>query len=114
GSFKDTVQEEPIRELFARYEFSSLIPRVKKLFLFADDMPMEAVDPELLREASVGLWVLYSEQTNPTLEMILERTRKKTLPEAYESIIAELKKRGLFEVFDRIERPLIPIIKQME
>ena len=113
-SFKDTVKEEIIRELFARYEFSSLIPRVKKLFTFAPDVPQEEVDPTLLREASIMLWVLYSEQTNPTLEMILERTRKKTLAEARESLVEELKKRNLYEVYEKLEEPLIPIIARMQ
>jgi len=113
-SFKETVQEEVLRELFARYEFSSLIPRVKKLFTFAPDAPQEEVDPVFLREVSIALWVLYSEQTNPTIEMILERTRKKTVAEAYESILSELKKRNLFEVFENIERPLIPLVARME
>jgi len=113
-SFKDTVKEEIIRELFARYEFSSLIPRVKKLFTFAPDVPQEEVDPTLLREASIMLWVLYSEQTNPTLEMILERTRKKTLAEARASLIEELKKRNLYEVYEKLEEPLIPIIARMQ
>ncbi len=113
-SFKEAVKEEVIRELFAQYEFSSLIPRVKKLFVFAEDAPLEEVDPQLLRRASVALWVLYSEQTNPTLPLILERTRKKTLAESFESIVEELKKRNLYSVFEHIEEPLIPLVQQME
>lgn len=113
-SFRENVHEAVIRELFAQYEFSSLIPRVKRLFLFAADAPLEDVDPELLRETSVALWVLYSEQTNPSLELILERTRKKTLAEAYTSIVDELKKRNLYAVFEHIEKPLIPLVKKME
>ncbi|MBY0328773.1 hypothetical protein K2Q02_01630 [Patescibacteria group bacterium] len=113
-SFKETVQEEVLRETFARYEFSSLIPRVKRLFTFAPEVAQEDVDPTLLREASIMLWVLYSEQTNPTLEMILERTRKKTLAEARISLEEELKKRSLYEVYEKIEQPLIPIIAHMQ
>lgn len=113
-SFKEAVKEDVIRELFAQYEFSSLIPRVKKLFVFAEDAPLEEVDPQLLRRASVALWVLYSEQTNPTLPLILERTRKKTLAESFESIVDELKKRNLYGVFEHIEEPLIPLVQQME
>lgn len=113
-SFKETVQEEVLRETFARYEFSSLIPRVKRLFTFAPEIAQEEVDPTLLREASIMLWVLYSEQTNPTLEMILERTRKKTLAEAIISLEEELKKRSLYEVYEKIEQPLIPIIAHMQ
>lgn len=112
--FRETVREEVLRELFAQYEFSSLIPRVKKLFAFAPDAPQEDVDPLLLREASIALWILYSEQTNPTLEMILERTRKKTLAEAFVSIVDELKKRNLYEVYEHIEKPIIPLVARME
>jgi len=114
GSFKDTVEESVIRELFARYEFSSLIPRVKKLFTFAPDMPTEPVDPEMLREASIGLWILYSEQVNPPYEMILERTHTKTLAEAHASIMKELEKRNLEEVFLSIEKPIIALVAEME
>lgn len=112
--FKESVKEETLRELFAKYEFSSLLPRIKRLFTFAPDAPVEDVDPVLLHRASIALWVLYSEQTNPSLAMILERTHKKTLAEAYESIVEELKKRNLFDVFTHIEEPIIPLVASME
>lgn len=111
---KDTVKEEVLRELFARYEFSSLIPRVKKLFIFAPEAPTEEIDEVLLRQASIGLWILYSEQTNPTYEMILERTHTKTLAEAQISIMKELEKRTLQDVYLLIEKPIISLIEQMQ
>jgi DNA polymerase-1 len=58
--------------------------------------------------------VLYSENTNPSYEAILERTRKKTLREAYDAILVELKKKHGFDLFEQIEKPLIPIIKDMQ
>ena len=112
--FGPSVDIERVRDFFATYEFSSLIPRIKKVFHIKDEAPQEEIDEGLLREASIALWVLYSEQTAPSYDMILERTRKTTLKEAYAVICEELQKRGLFEVFSEIERPLIPQIAQMQ
>ncbi len=113
-TFLESVNETAILDLTAKYEFSSLIARAKRVFHFETTAPQEDIDPTLLREASVGLWVLSSEQTNPPYDMILERTRKKTLPEAYVSIQEELKRRELLSLFEDIEKPLIPIIEEME
>ncbi len=109
-----TINEQALRDIFAEYEFGSLIPRVKKVFQFAPDTPTEVVDQTLLREASIALWVLYSEQTSPTYEMILERTRKKTLTESFDAIVAELDKQGLRSIYENIEKPIIPIVASMQ
>jgi DNA polymerase-1 len=111
--YKETVKEELLTETLQRYEFRSLTPRIQKLFSFAKE-EQAPVDQELLREASIALWVLYSEDTNPDLDSILGRTRKKTLPEAYEATLTELKKRGLYDLFEKVEKPLIPIISKMQ
>jgi len=113
-SYRASIDQKKVLDKIADYEFRSLLPRIRKLFSFAEDGPVEEVDPDLLRLASIALWVLYSENTNPPYEAILERTRKKTLAEAYEAILAELKKKNSLELFDRIEKPLVPIIKEME
>jgi len=112
--YRKLVKQEKVMEKVALYEFRSLVPRLRKLFSFEEEGPTEEIDPVLLREASIALWVLYSENTNPLYEAILERTRKKTLREAYETIIAELKKKHSFDLFEKVERPLIPIIAQMQ
>jgi DNA polymerase I-like protein with 3'-5' exonuclease and polymerase domains len=113
-TFLENVSEEAIMELIAKYEFSSLTARAKRVFHFETTAPQEDVDPTLLREASVGLWVLSSEQANAGYDVILERTRKKTLAEAKISIEEELKRRELFPLYEKIEKPLIPIIAEME
>ncbi len=112
--YKQMVNQEKVMEKVSEYEFRSLVPRLKKLFAFEEQGPTEEVDPELLKLASIGLWVLYSENTNPPYEAILERTHKKTLAEAYDAIVAELKKKNLFTLFETIEKPLIPIIVRMQ
>lgn len=113
GEYRRTISEEKIMDLMSRYEFSSLIPRIKKVFSFEQEEINRDVDPKLLRECSIALWVLYSEQTNPDLEKILQRTRKKNLEDAYNVLIQELQKESLFDIFEKIEKPLIPIIEQM-
>jgi DNA polymerase I-like protein with 3'-5' exonuclease and polymerase domains len=113
-TFLENVSEEAIMELIAKYEFSSLTARAKRVFHFETTAPQEDVDPTLLREASVGLWVLSSEQANAGYDVILERTRKKTLAEEKISIEEELKRRELFPLYEKIEKPLIPIIAEME
>ncbi len=113
-TFLESVDENAVSELVAKYEFSSLIARAKRVFHFETAAVQEDVEPSLLREASIALWVLSSEQTNASYEHILERTHKKTLAEAYATIQEELKRRSLAPVFDEIEQPLIPIIEEME
>ena len=77
----------------------------------ADEPP---VDPHVLAEVSVALWLLHSDLTNPTLEQIYEYAQTRDLEKAREHIFAELKKTGrIEEVFDEIERPLIPVVRRM-
>lgn len=113
-TFGESVNEEAVLALIAKYEFSSLTARAKRVFHFETVAPQEDIDPTLLREASVAMWVLSSEQTNPPYEVILERTRKKTLAEAMVSIEEELKRRSMWELYASIEKPLIPIVEEME
>jgi len=107
------LNTEGLLEMLALFEFRSLVPRVRNLFSIPDAAPLEAVDPALLQEASIALWVLYSEDTTPTLETILSRTKKKTLREAYDYILEELEKRNLRDLFEKMEKPLIPIVEEM-
>ncbi len=113
-AYKETIDQERMQTFLADYEFRSLVPRIHKLFSFAAAGPSEDIDQSLLRKASIALWVLYSENTNPDYGTILERTHKKTLAEAYETILAELEKKGLLPLFTHIEEPLIPLITRMQ
>ncbi len=111
--YRSLVDQETVLAKIAEYEFRSLLPRIRKLFSFEEPKPTEDIDPDMLRLASIGLWLLYSENTNPSYEAILERTRKTTLAEAYESIQQELKKKNLLDLFELVEKPLIPMITAM-
>ncbi|MEK7227812.1 MAG: DNA polymerase, partial [Patescibacteria group bacterium] len=113
--YMETVNPKELLELFQTYEFRSLGHRVKKIFEMEEEkVPEENIDQELLQKTAVALWVLYSENTNPSHETILEKTKTTTLIEAWKTILEELKKRNLLEVFTKIEEPLIPIVNKMQ
>lgn len=113
-SYKEQVDTTALLEIISTYEFRSLISRIKKLFSIQEKEITENIDQSLLRRASIALWVLYSEDTTPTLETILTRTKKNTLKEAYEVLEDRLKEQNLHTLFEKIELPLIPIVDAME
>ena len=74
----------------------------------------EAVDKDALAETSIALWLLHSDRTSPTHDDILRYAKTEDFDSARKMIFEELEKAGrLQEVYDRIERPLIPVIQRM-
>jgi len=79
-----------------------------------------AVDAAMLKETSVALWLLHSDTSNPSLDAILQYANT-DLPaqagdfeKAREAIFKELRETGkLQEVYDKIEKPLIPVVERM-
>lgn len=126
-SLKDMLREDhvslpKILALFDELGFRSLRGRVKSV-LFAiegeepeeEEKEQEEVDPKMLEEAKVMLWLLMSDFTNPSLEDVLAYTKKHTFTEAY----AELERRlseipSVQKVYDTIEKPLIPVLRKAE
>lgn len=115
--YKDSVDTAKLLELFNHYEFRSLAHRIKSLFKVPEEeeeKAVEQVDESLLLRTAIALWVLYSENTTPDYETILQKTKTKTLAEASKTIQEELKKRNLLDVFQKIEEPLMPLVAEME
>ena len=118
----DNVSLPKILSLFDELGFRSLRGRVKSV-LFAiegeeveeEEVVQEDVDPEKLNEAKVMLWLLVSDFTNPSLEDVLAYTKKHTFAEAYEELERKLAEvPSVKEVYDRIEKPLIPVLRKAE
>lgn len=116
---------DPVISLFQELGFRALTERVRKLFENANSDSInnkkeihsestqrqeESIDAKSLE---LMLWVVDSNITNPKALDVLSFTRAKNLEEAREILIKELKKRNMFEVFEKIEEPLIPIINKM-
>lgn len=76
--------------------------------------PRQGVDAAALAETSVALWLLHSDMSNPSLEDILAARNTDDFERARTGIFAELSQTGrLMEVYETIEKPLIPIVAAM-
>ena len=113
----ETISAKPIRELFTELEFRSLIPRVND-FLGKDqdenEIVTDGIDEIEIAETAVALWLIDSSITNPTLQDILQFAKTDDFKKAQNIIFDEIKKRNLTEVFEKIEKPLVPIIREMK
>ncbi len=107
--------------------FKSLKNRVNDFIRDKEDFPtgpesvttpmeFEVAPPEAaaLEETSVALWLLRSEYTTPSLDDVLGYGDTRDFGLAREKIFTDLRSTGrLEEVFEKIERPLIPIMHRM-
>ncbi len=113
--YLEGVDVNKIMEALSKYEFRSLIHRIKNLFSIEEELVKEEnIDEELLNKTAIALWVLYSENTNADYQSILQKTKTSSLKDAWTVTREELSKRNLLDVFEKIEEPLIPIVKEME
>lgn len=111
---QDHVQT--IARLCDELEFRSLKARAQAVAGMAPQkaVPQREPDARELKETSVALWLLHSDMTNPSFDDILRATNTEDLGEARGRIFKELRATGkLQEVFDTIERPLIPVVDAM-
>ena len=107
-----------IIELCEKLEFRSIRERVASLVGEETGVALETsgavVDADMLEETSIALWLLHSDTTTPSLDDILAYENTDDFDTARKNILAELKKTGrLQDVFDHIEKPLIPIVHKM-
>lgn len=106
------------QELFGELDFRSLITRLQDM-MGADNQSesedQSEVEPDVheVREIGIGLWLINSEITHPTLEDVYQHTGTKNWVEAKNRILAELEEKELTDVYTHIELPLIPIIDAM-
>jgi DNA polymerase-1 len=110
------IDEKKLTDFFQEYEFRSLLPKIKSVFETApvEEKIIVPADKDLVHTAAIGLWVLYSEYSNADEASIYVHTKKNTIEEAIECIESELAKRSLMNLYQKIEMPLVPIIKKME
>lgn len=122
--WKDAVSLPKLLALFDELGFRTLRPRVRTLLApeslegetdtEVEEIP-EEVDATRLSEAQLMLWLLSSDLTNATLDDVLAYTKARDFDTAYAKLEKELAATGrLKEVYDTIERPLIPVLREME
>ena len=78
-------------------------------------IPAEEIDDTRFREAQAMLWLISSEFTNPSVDDILAFTKQRSFDTAYTVLKKQIAGLGrVGEVYEHIEKPLIPIIEKME
>ncbi|OGZ12007.1 MAG: hypothetical protein A3D67_02360 [Candidatus Lloydbacteria bacterium RIFCSPHIGHO2_02_FULL_51_22] len=124
-TWKKEFSLETVRTLFRELDFRTLGARAETLVRQNDEtgntpsqkgkLPLEEKEGiETAHETVLAAWVLDSNNTALTREELLEFTRKDTVAEAHEHILALLKKQGVLSVYTDIELPLVPILRAAE
>jgi len=121
-SWMQNVPIQKIQALFGELEFRSLGERMKQIFSdqngfshnAKDEVSESDIDETILEEAKVGLWILNSDLTNPSLQDVLHFTKTENFESAHKKILEEISKNKMNFVFEEIEKPLINILKSME
>ncbi len=138
-TFWENANLKKIEQTFATFEFRSLFGRLKSFFNTSPQSsperrgensapsPLqekagdEVVDSLKLQEASIALWLINSDISNPKLEDILifantssSSAGRDSFEIAYEHIFKILKEKKLDKIYEEIEKPIIPVVKEME
>jgi len=143
-TFWENADLKKVEETFSLFEFRSLYARLKNFFeqktmpeshaLRRSHSVLEGQVPSVsseysskqdsqaslpvnekdLQETAIALWLLNSDMTNPKLEDILLYAHTKSFETAREFILNKIKEEKLTFVFDEIEKPIIPIVKEMQ
>ncbi len=124
--WREQVQAEKVFAMCDEFGFRTLRERVRGVLLKISPPTLldlgsepepqaEIVDQMRLAEAQIMLWLISSEFTNPSLDDILAFTKERTFDGAFAELEKQLSKMGkVKEVYERIEKPLIPVIERME
>ncbi len=113
--WREDVDMKEVQELFTQFEFRMLGVKVAEALSL--DLPENSVGtetPEDVAEAGLLLWVVDSNKTEPTLDDILSYTRTNSLADAREALLKIIKDQDLAFVFEKIEKPLTPITREMK
>lgn len=112
--WKECVDIEKLEALFADLDFRTMGVKVRDaLGAEQKEIKTETVDADELREVALALWVVDSNKTTPTLEDVYNFARVRDFAEAKKIIFEELKIRTSEFVYEKIEKPLIPIVDEM-
>lgn len=117
--FRANFKVETVLELFQELGFRTLSERVKRLFETGVTMnpkqqaTLLPMDTQETKELALALSVIDSNIVNPTLEEVFDFTKANTVEEAKKVIEEELDKRKVRKVFEEIEKPLIPVVEEM-
>jgi DNA polymerase I len=133
-TFWENADIKKIEEIFSVFEFRSLFTRLRAFFNNNENKtspptPLltgeggqktesgevdQKISPVKLQEASIALWLINSDISNPNLDDILLFSKTSSFDIAYDYIFKKLKENNLDKVYEEIEKPIINIVKKME
>lgn len=120
-TWRDGVNLDVVLELFKDFEFRTLGARLREVLGVVETIVEEKevveednYDQKVFEEAALGLWILDSNQTDPTVDDLLQYTSKKKVSVAAQVIEVELKKRKLLHILEDIEKPLMGVVARMK
>ncbi|MDO8548474.1 MAG: DNA polymerase [bacterium] len=136
--WKENVDPQKTLEMLAEFDFRSLIPRVRAV-LSGEAPPKTAsrspsaakngglgvlvqqslallsdVSQKELDKITLAVWVLNSNITEPTLEDVYRVGKSEKFEEAQKNILAEIREKKLEFVYEKIELPLMSVLRKME
>lgn len=112
--FSESVEMKKVVDLFNSFEFRNLASKVAEvLSIQMPDNKEKNLSDEDVYYASLLLWIVDSNKTGAEIDDVLSFTHKEKLKDAIESLEKTIKNENLEFVLDSIEKPLIPIVKEM-
>lgn len=121
-SWHDALNTEKVLSLFGELGFRTLTERTRHL-LTKNGKTLEhkdearTHDTEREAKASLALWLLQSDTTNPTYDDVMtwgESQGGTTFEEVERLLSHAVRREGLTDVLENIEYPLMPILREME
>lgn len=119
-TWREGLDGEEILTLFAQLGFRTLATRIKNFLNIAETAtPSETGDISATEQAkaSIALWLLASDTTNPTHDDIMQYGRAHglaTFAEIMARMESEIHTHDLTRVYEDIELPLIAVLREME
>lgn len=135
-TWKEGAESNKIFDMLAEFEFRSLVPRVNQVLmdsahssrsgetnttstpsqeLFTSlEASAEDIPENDLQRIFLAVSVLDSTIAKPDIEDIYRMGKSRVFAEAAKQILAEIKDKGLGFVYEKIELPLMPVLRAME
>lgn len=112
--WKECIDIDKLEKLFADLDFRTMGGRLRKLLGVEKVEIKEVIDEAELREVALALWVVDSNKTKPELEDIYNFSKVHNFEQSKKIIFDELEKRNSTFIYDKIEKPLIPVVDKMQ
>lgn len=121
NNWKDSIDVKAVTNLFTELGFRSFGARLESLLdlsIGVTEVSSLSLDPTLLKEAGIMIWLLESERTNSSATDIIEygKTYFNTgdLKEIHKSLKAKIATvPSLLRVYEDIELPLLPVVEHV-